>query len=155
MPLARRVIQFKSGQFVFFTTQKSRFFGTQIVWKGDQKILMSDIHKTIVDIILNPSWGGGIAHVFDCLKNYLKHEEANLNKLMEYAENLRIKAFFNRFGFYIEQILGTNNEVTIKCRNKIRSGSGYHYLDTKNKGNRYLASWKIIVPTDLNLGKNE
>ncbi len=151
--LARKAIKFKSGQFIFFTTQKNRSFGTKIIWKGGQKILISDIHKTVVDMILNPSWGGGIVHVFDCFKNYLRHEEADLDRVLEYGEKLRVKAFFNRFGFYLEQIFGSDSEITKKCHTKITSG--YNYLDTKTKGDRYLSSWKIIVPTGVNLGKNE
>ncbi len=151
--LARKSIKFKSGQFIFFTTPKSKFFATQIVWRGNQKMLISDIHKTVVDMVLNPSWGGGIVHVYDCLKNYLKHEDADLNKIIEYGEKLGVRVFYNRLGFYLEQLLGRNDKITLECHNKMTSG--YNYLDTKTKGGRYISFWKIIIPKGLNLGKNE
>jgi len=151
--LARQSVQFSSGKFMFFTTKKDRAFGTKIVWIGNEKIPVSDIHKTIVDIVVNPAWGGGIVHVFDCLKNYLKHEEADLNKIMEYGEKLDIGTFFKRLGFYLEHILESDNEVIKRCHARITRG--YSYLSPTVKGNRYIASWRLIVPEGLNLGGNE
>ena len=50
-----------------------------------------------------PSLGGGIQHVSDCLNAYLRRSDRNETTLIEYAERLRNGAIFKRLGFLIEQ----------------------------------------------------
>lgn len=150
---AKRIVPFAYGNFVFFTAFPSGLFGIIVVWVGNEKILVSDIHKTIVDVIANPSWGGGIPHVFDCLKAYLKHPEADLKKVMQYGDQLGIGAFFKRFGFYLEAILKRDDDFTKQCQQKI--SRGYSYLDPRVKGTKHISAWQLIVPEGLNLGDSE
>ncbi len=150
---AKRSVPFAYGRFIFCTTNKKNAFGTKIVWIGSEKIPISDIHKTIVDIVTNPAWGGGIVHVFDCLKNYVKLRESDWQQVIKYGDALGNGAFFKRLGFYLDHILGSGNEVSKKCHARITSG--YSYLDPAIKGVKYVASWQIIVPEGLKLGEIE
>ena len=149
----KRLIPFSYGKFVFFTAPQNGFFGITPVWIGNEKILVSDVHKTIVDIIANPSWGGGVLHVFDCLQAYLKHPEADLNKVMEYGDLLGVGTFFKRVGFYLELILGPNNEYIQQCQKKITRG--YSYLDPRIKGTKHVTAWQLIIPEGLTFGGKE
>lgn len=60
--------------------------------------MISDIHRTIIDIFDNPENGGGIQHGIDCLKSYLHKLEANTDKLVEYAAQLQNGAVYKRLG---------------------------------------------------------
>ncbi len=149
----RKSISFSYGKFIFFTVPQNAHFGMKSVWIGDEKIPVSDIHKTILDIVFNPSWGGGVIHVLDCLKNYLKHEDADLERLLAYGDLLGVGTFFKRLGFYLESILGRDHEIIKKCRKRITRG--YSYLDPQVKGTKHIAAWQLIVPEGLNLGETE
>lgn len=37
-----------------------QFFGTAIVWREGTRVLVSDVHKTLVDMFADPALGGGI-----------------------------------------------------------------------------------------------
>jgi predicted transcriptional regulator of viral defense system len=148
-PYARKSNTYSGGKFIFFTTNKDGIFGTKNVWIADEKVAVSDLHKTITDIIAYPSWGGGVVHVFDAVKNYLRHEAVDIAKVIEYGKKLSIGSFFKRLGFYLDHI-GEYEEEKKLCGQMITEG--YSYLDPKARGNKYIAKWRLIVPANLNLG---
>src|SRR5579871_6346064 len=41
----------------------SWFFGTETVWRDGARVLVSDLHKTVIDMCADPAIGGGITHV--------------------------------------------------------------------------------------------
>ena len=45
--------------------------------RGRCRVLVSDIHRTIVDILDEPVVGGGGQHVADCVANYLEHDDGD------------------------------------------------------------------------------
>ena len=60
-----------------------KIFGTQIVWRHRTKVPVSDVHRTIVEMLDEPALGGGIRHVSDCLAAYLKRSDRNDRKLID------------------------------------------------------------------------
>lgn len=50
--------------------QPNVIFGTRNVWCGNTKVLVSDVHRTIVDMLDDPELGAGIQHVASCLAAY-------------------------------------------------------------------------------------
>ena len=65
-----------------------KIFGTTTVWRGRSRIAVSDVHRTIVDILADPALGGGIQHGADCLSVYLKSGTRNDDVLLDYAARL-------------------------------------------------------------------
>ena len=55
------------------------------VWRGGTKVQVSDPHRTIIDMLDEPSTGGGIRHVDDCLGVYLERPDADLGEVIAYA----------------------------------------------------------------------
>src|SRR6266851_6811043 len=74
--------------FVLRHIQPNAFFGTRCIWRGQTRVLVSDIHRTVIDMLADPSVGGGIRHVADCFADYFKHKDANPETLVQYAEKL-------------------------------------------------------------------
>ncbi len=125
-------------------------FGTKTVWKKEKKLSVSDPTRTIVDMLSNPWAGGGIEHVIDCFKSYVKSDHVNPKQLVEYAERLGNAAVFKRLGFMAEQILGTGNFLVTACKSQLSKGNAQ--LDPALKGDKLITRWRLFVPSKLSLG---
>ena len=124
-------------------------FGTKILWKKNKKILISDPHKTIIDMLYNPMLGGGIQHAIDCFKEYLKSSHFSSKHLIDYAIKVNIGAVFKRLGYLYFTITGGDNELTeLCCRNLTQ---GITYLDPSMKEGRIISHWGLCVPEQLQI----
>ena len=133
------------AQFTLRRIPETRIFGTKAVWRGQTKVLISDIDRTMLDMLDDPTSGGGIQHVSDCLDRYLRKEERSAEKLLEYADRLDNGAVFKRLGFLAERhSLGA--ELATAC--KTRLTQGYAKLDPALKCPRVITAWKLRVPAD-------
>ena len=74
----------------------SKIFGIRTLWRGRSRIAVSDLHRTIVDILDDPKLGGGIQHVAECLTIYLFHAERDDGKILAYGDRLGNGAVFKR-----------------------------------------------------------
>ncbi len=122
-------------------------FGTKIIWKKNKKILISDPHKTIIDTLYNPQLGGGIQHIVDCFKEYIKSPHYSPEKLAAYAMQVGSGAVFKRLGFLYSQITGEENELTKLCRQHLTQGIAH--LDPSIKDGCIITQWKLNVPKQL------
>lgn len=118
-------------------------FGTKTVWRGQTRIAVSDIHRTIVDMLDNPATGGGIQHVADCFAQYLKRPDGDPGKLIAYAEQLGNGAVFKRLGFLAER-LSMGGELSEAC--KARLTKGHAKLDPTLRCPRLVTRWRLRVP---------
>ncbi len=79
-------------------------FGLRKVWRRNVPVPVSDPSRTIVDILDDPSTGGGIRHVADVLRDYFESEHRDDNALVAYAAKLGNATAFKRLGFLIEAL---------------------------------------------------
>lgn len=99
-----------------------KHFGLKAVWHGQIKTQVSDPTRTLVDILDAPVLGGGIRHAADILRAYDESEHRNYTLLFEYAERLRNRTIYKRFGYLIE-ILGLDRPgETETCRSRLSAG---------------------------------
>ena len=125
-------------------------FGTKTVWKQEKKLAVSDTTKTIVDMLSNPWTGGGIEHVIDCCKQYIKSSHFSAALLIEYAERLGNAAVFKRLGFLAERLLGENHPLISECKSRLSKGNAQ--LTPALKGDTLLTRWRLFVPSKLSFG---
>jgi len=146
-PVAKRQQVMHNIPFVVTHAAPEQHFGTKPVWKKEQKILVSDPAKTIVDMLSNPWTGGGIQHVTDCLKQFFKSAHFNADQLVEYAAKLANGAVFKRLGFLTSQTLGENHPLIAACEARLTKGNAQ--LDPTHKGDRLITHWRLFVPSGL------
>jgi hypothetical protein len=75
-----------------------RFYETGIIQTtyNEEQITIYDIEKSVCDIIrYRNKVGSDITS--EVLRNYLKRKDRNLDKLMKYAENMRIATVLNQY----------------------------------------------------------
>lgn len=119
------------------------YFGTSTIWRGQIRVQISDIHRTMIDMLADPATGGGIRHVADCFQQYVRHKSANRQILIDYAERLGNGAVFKRMGFLAET-MSDQKELAEACR--IRLTQGNAKLDPAVKSPRLVRAWRLWIP---------
>lgn len=120
-----------------------RQFGTTIVWRGKTKVAVSDVHRTVIDMLDEPAMGGGVQHVADCLHAYLRRKDRNDEKLIDNADRLANRAVFRRLGFLLEAEEGTE-ALREACRTRLSAGTAK--LDPAAGAPRLVTRWGLWVP---------
>lgn len=123
--------------------KESKLFGTKNVWRRQTRVPISDVHRTIVDMLDDPAVGGGIQHVSDCLANYFRHTDRDDAKLIAYAEQLGNGAVFKRLGFLAES-LHAGEEIRAGCRANL--SGGHAKLDPAQENSCSVSRWRLDVP---------
>lgn len=121
-----------------------KIFGTKPVWRHHTKVLVSDIHRTIIDMLDDPALGGGIQQVSDCLSAYLKRTDRNDQTLIEYGERLGNGAVFKRLGFVAERHPDGASLAEL-CRTRLTSGNAK--LDPALDCSRLVSRWRLFIPS--------
>lgn len=136
----------QSRQGVQFTLKRidpRKLFGTKSVWRHHTRVPISDVHRTIIDILDDPAIGGGIQHVAECLNAYLRRDDRNDAKLVDYALQLGNGAVFKRLGFLADSQPGTDRLVSLCLKN---ISGGHASLDPALPGARIVSKWRLRVP---------
>jgi predicted transcriptional regulator of viral defense system len=123
--------------------QPIAIFGTRAIWRGRLKVQISDIHRTMIDMLADPSVGGGIRHVADCLAAYLKHKDADPSMLIRYAETLKNGAVFKRLGF-LASTFPDQAALVEACRSRLTQGNAK--LDPKLPCVKLVKAWRLWIP---------
>ena len=79
--------------------------GTVQVWRGRERIAVSDRERTIADALRSPDWVGGIRHLAEILMSYCQSPERNLERVLWHLTRMRSGAGIKRLGFLIEALL--------------------------------------------------
>ncbi|MEA2057918.1 MAG: type IV toxin-antitoxin system AbiEi family antitoxin domain-containing protein [Actinomycetota bacterium] len=89
--------------FVLHSLDPTKHFGLVPVWRGSQRIDVTDPSRTVIDLLANPTWGGGIRQVTEVVAEYFEGDHRDDSLLVEYGDRLGIGAVFKRLGFLIEE----------------------------------------------------
>jgi predicted transcriptional regulator of viral defense system len=125
-------------------TGGDNLFGTKAVWRSHTKVPVSDVHRTIIDMLDDPSTGGGIHHVAECLGAYLRRPDRSERLLIEYAERLGNGAVFKRLGFLAEAS-GDAPRLVDQCARRLTKGNAK--LDPALECPQLVSRWQLSVPT--------
>jgi predicted transcriptional regulator of viral defense system len=123
--------------------REDRIFGTKPVWRQHTKVSVSDVHRTIVDMLDDPAIGGGIQHVSDCVRAYLARPDRADRRLIEYVEHLGNGAVFKRLGFLAER--DPNGAALAElCLPKLTTGNAE--LDPALYCPHLVKRWRLLIP---------
>lgn len=120
-----------------------KIFGTKPVWRGRTKVPISDVHRTLIDMLDDPALGGGIQHVSDCLGRYLSRADRDDEQLIQYAEQLGNGAVFKRLGFLAERHV-ERGRLTEMCQTRLSTGNAK--LDPALDCPSLVSKWRLRVP---------
>ena len=143
-PRPVRVLEPYGIRFMPVRVRRDRIFGTESFLRGPQtRVAVSDIHRTIIDMVATPQVCGGIVHVASCLGEYLRHRDSDPGKLVEYADRFGNGALFKRLGLIAERI-DAGLELIAACRDRLTKG--HTKLCPGVKCPRLVTRWRVRVP---------
>lgn len=131
------------------TVNKKAFFGLKTIWRGRCRVKVSDPSRTIIDLMSDPSLGGGIRSCVDMLQNYLTSAEyRNIKLLLNHAGVLGVGSVFKRLGFLLERYAPEEQEAITICAQSLTQG--YTNLDPALPAKNYLKAWRLSLPEGWN-----
>lgn len=129
-------------------------FGTVRVWRGQNKVAVSDPSRTVIDVLDDPGLGGGVRTVADILFEYLQSEHRNDQRLVEYGARLGNRVVFKRLGYLLEHSHAEAPDLVEACL--VRRSSGLAKLDPAAEGpGRIVRRWGLRVNVALRSPGND
>ena len=128
--------------YIIKSVSEDKLFGTNVVWQQQTKSRFSDPSRTLVDILDDPSIGGGIRHVADVTAEYFESEYREDDKLFEYIERLDNRTVYKRLGYIIETLELNLTKLEEICKRNI--SKGYSLLDpSAPKDGAIIRRWNL------------
>jgi len=133
-------IKIKNIAFQFIYHNEKHFFGSKKIWVDSfNKVLCSDLEKTIIDCLFKPDYAGGVVEIAKAI--YISKDKIKFNQLLEYTQKFNSQAVIKRLGFLLD-ILEINNEIVEQLQ-KLKTVS-YIILDTElPKTGKLISKWSI------------
>jgi predicted transcriptional regulator of viral defense system len=127
---------------------KDKLFGTEPVWRDQVRVQISDPTRTTVDILDDPTLGGGMRTVADVVYEYFASAHRNDALLVEYGDQLGNRAVFKRLGFLMEHLGVDSPELIHACLE--RRSTGFASLDPSvDARGRIVRRWGVRVNVTL------
>jgi predicted transcriptional regulator of viral defense system len=101
----------KGTEFHFVLIKSEHCFGTIRHWVTKQEsVEVSDLERTVIDGLHHPEYCGGVTEVAKGL--WMRHQDMNLEKLVQYALRLKVGAVIRRLGFLLDLYrIGTGQDL--------------------------------------------
>jgi predicted transcriptional regulator of viral defense system len=137
-------------EFRFIFIKPDHYFGTVKHWVTKQETVdVSDLERTIIDGLRQPEYCGGVTEVAKGL--WMRHQEMQAAKLVDYALRLGIGAVARRLGYLLElYAIAPENELA-RLRKSLTAT--YTALDPMlPKDGPHLTRWRLqlnITPQEL------
>jgi predicted transcriptional regulator of viral defense system len=139
-------INIKNIPFQFIYHNEKHFFGATSVWIDSyNKVICSDIEKTIIDCLFKPDYSGGIVEIAKAM--YMSRDMINYDKLLAYVKKFNSQATIKRLGFLLEA-LEIDNKI-IDELHKAKTASCV-ILDTElPKTGKINSRWSIQINLEI------
>jgi len=141
----------KGVKFQFIYHNPKHFFGYKKTWIDSfNKVMCSDLEKTIIDCLYKPDYAGGIVEIAKAI--FMSKDKINYKQLMDYAIKFDSQAVIKRLGYLLE-LLSISSPI-IEELQKLRTKS-ITVLDTEApKQGKILSRWSIQQNVDMETIKN-
>ena len=135
-------------EYHFVYSKEEHFWGVKSHRASKQeKVIVSDIERTILDGLDRPEFCGGIKDVVRSI--WSAKDKIEWDKLMRYALQYRNKAAIKRLGFMLE-MLGIAADFTPTLSKMIAGKNDYILLDpTGIKEGKHLQRWRVQMNINI------
>lgn len=134
----------RKARFDLHTVPATQLIGLKTVWRGGTRVQVSDSARTLIDMLMTPTLGGGIRHVADMLASLLRDHPKEASKLAGYAEKLGVGSVYKRLGYLLQRDHPGQHELIETCRAHL--SAGYAKLDPTLPADRLVTAWRVWVP---------
>jgi predicted transcriptional regulator of viral defense system len=139
---------FLGAEFRVVKIPRRRIEGASAVWRGRERVLVSDRELTIADALIAPDWVGGFRHLAQIIRTCYESKEWNSARLIARMEHLGKGAGFKRLGWLFEQIFPTETDLITLCFH--RRSAGLIAVDPRVKATgRISKRWGLRINVSL------
>src|SRR5580658_1258148 len=140
-----------STEFRIVRVAAKRLRGITEVWRGPERVSVSDRERTIVDALIDPSWVGGVRHLNEMLVSYRESPHFDVAKLLVRLEEVGSGAAYKRMG-YLAEVLWPDVTAVIDAA-RARRTKGVIRLDpsVKSRG-RMNKRWGLWINVTVSSG---
>lgn len=103
-------------------TSQEKMFGTRPVWRDRTRVNLSDPSRTLVDVLDDPSLGGGIRHIVGMVNTYFSSEHRNDALLEDYIRQVGNRTGFKRLAYLLETLEVHAPVLLQACEKGVSSG---------------------------------
>ena len=146
--ITKRKYQVGDVSYLVKKTIDENYFGLKSVWRDSVKVNISDPSRTFIDLLNNPSIGGGMSSIIDFFRKYLKSDYRSLETLLNYAKQLNNRTIFKRLGYILEFLEPEESKIINSCHKLISKGQTQ--FDPTVKGNDSIPKWSLLIPEAFN-----
>ena len=141
----QRNIKYHGNTIRYLQIIPEKFFGYENIKYSNTNIQVSNLERTIIDVIDKPKYAGGYNATINCLKNI---DNIQYEKLLSYLKRINSRTIIRKTGYLLEKLDNLNPPK--KILKEIKGISGLHdiYFD-KNKKGKYDKEWNIIIPKNI------
>ena len=115
-------------------TPPKNMFGTRPVWRDQVRMALSDPSRTVVDVLNNPSLGGGIRHVAAVVAEYFISDHRDDALLEDYLRRVDNHAVHKRLGYCLETLEVEAPGLLRACEEGVSSGVSLLDPSLPNRG---------------------
>lgn len=136
-------------QFRFVRCKPPLFFGIADYWADKaEKVVVSDIERTVLDGLRQPEYCGGFTEVAKGF--WMRRPDLDVTRLVEYAFRLNVGAVIRRLGYLLETYEIGDPELIERLHSRLTAS--YQLLDPLLPAEgKFLARWRLR----LNVGPEE
>jgi predicted transcriptional regulator of viral defense system len=130
-------------KYQFVKLPPERMYGTTSKWlQGSQRLIVSDIEKTIIDCLAEPQYCGGYSEVDKAA--WIGRKKINVDTLVKYAIRLKRASVVSRLGFLLDSCkLGSDDHRALL---KEYLPNAYTMLDpTLPAEGHFTSEWRLRV----------
>src|SRR3989338_2639628 len=132
----------KETPYVLRTIPERKLFGTTAVWRGQTKVDVSSPPRTLVDLLNDPTVGGGMRHIAEIVVRFFTNEHRNDTDLLDAIARLNNRTIYKRLGYLVETLKLDAPEVLARCQEHL--SAGYSKLDpTVAPQGPFLRRWRL------------
>ena len=146
----KKINSFESQHYIIkiVTTLERYFFGFIQLNYGAEKFYVSDVERTVLDILNRPEYAGGFQEV---IMSILDIPELDFQKLYKYLQNFDKKILYHRIGYLFDspvfhETFDVPETFLQKVKKNIRS---INYFNNSNKIGNFNKDWNLIVPLEI------
>lgn len=141
-------VEIQGTAFRLKSLPKTKHFGTRNVWKARVPVAVSDPTRTIIDVLDDPSIGGGIRHIAEVVDAYFASEHRDDRRLVEYTNRRGNRTVYKRLGYLVEALGAEADTLVHECRAGMSAGLSLLDPSSRRKG-RVSKRWNLRVNADL------
>jgi len=116
---------------------------TEIITPENDKIMVTEIERTLIDVVVRPAYSGGIHEVLNAYKKAAGR--VSINKLSAMLRKLNyIYPYHQAIGFYLQRA-GVYREAQIRLLKKFDFEFDF-YITHQMKETEYSKEWRLYYP---------